>query len=204
MKAKEHIPINAVLFDFDGTLTLPGAIPFSLIKQEIACPENMPILEYIASIQSPIKARQAAAVLNAHELASARRSQPRPDAEDLIAAIAEQGLPMGILTRNTLASVEEAMQNFKRVTTAVFSALLTRENVARHKPHPEGVFMAAKQLGVPPRHILVVGDYIFDIQAGQAAGAKTAFLDDGTTEPPSPPPDFTVRSLAELKPIILQ
>jgi HAD superfamily hydrolase (TIGR01509 family) len=197
-------PIAAVLFDFDGTLTLPGAIPFDLIKRLIRCPDAIPILEYIASLPSPAEARAATAVLEEHELAAARRSRPREGAEDLLLALAARGLPLGILSRNSRASIEEALRHFTRVTLALFAVVLTREDVTRHKPDPEGVLLAAERLGVSPDRLLVVGDYIFDIQAGQAAGARTAFLDDGTAaKVPFPPADFMLPSLTDLAPLLL-
>ena len=41
--------ISAVLFDFDGTLTKPGALNFSQFKKSIGCPVDRPILEFIES-----------------------------------------------------------------------------------------------------------------------------------------------------------
>lgn len=199
-------PIEAVLFDFDGTLTLPGAIPFDHIKRLIHCPPAIPILEYIESLAltSPAKAREAMAILEEHELIAACRSRPRPEAEILLPALAARGLALGILTRNRRASLTEALHHFHNITFDLFAVVLTREDVIRPKPDPEGVLQAASRLSVPPPRLLVVGDYIFDIQAGQAAGALTAFLDDGTaTKSPFPPADFMIQSLTELLPIIL-
>ncbi|MBC2710323.1 MAG: hypothetical protein HGJ94_04790 [Desulfosarcina sp.] len=42
--------IDAVLFDFDGTLTRPGALDFSVIKRAIGCPDGIPVLEFMAGI----------------------------------------------------------------------------------------------------------------------------------------------------------
>ena len=44
--------IRAVLFDFDGTLTLPGSIDFAGIKKAIRCPGDAPILEFIECLPS--------------------------------------------------------------------------------------------------------------------------------------------------------
>ena len=46
--------MKGVLFDFDGTLTKPGAIDFTAIKQTIECPHDMAILEFI-KLQPPKK-----------------------------------------------------------------------------------------------------------------------------------------------------
>jgi hydrogenase expression/formation protein HypE len=38
--------IDGVLFDFDGTLTRPGALDFSVIKRAIGCRADTPVLEF--------------------------------------------------------------------------------------------------------------------------------------------------------------
>ena len=45
--------IDAVLFDFDGTLTAPGALDFKEIKAELGCPLDRPVLEYIEGLATP-------------------------------------------------------------------------------------------------------------------------------------------------------
>ena len=42
--------LKAILFDFDGTLTRPGALDWSLIKSEIECPLDQTVLEFIQSL----------------------------------------------------------------------------------------------------------------------------------------------------------
>ena len=51
--------------------------------------------------------------------------------------------------------------------------------------------------------MLLVGDYVFDVEAGRRAGTRTAFLvSESTTRFPDPPADFTIKALAELKTIL--
>jgi phosphoglycolate phosphatase-like HAD superfamily hydrolase len=50
----------------------------------------------------------------------------------------------------------------------------------------------------------MVGDYLFDIACGRAAGVTTVWLQsDHCTPDADAPPDHTVLSLAELLPIVL-
>lgn len=44
------------------------------------------------------------------------------------------------------------------------------EDVSRHKPDPEGVFLALQRLGAEPEETLFVGDSAADMAAAQAAG----------------------------------
>jgi len=175
--------VKAVLFDFDGTLTQPGAIDFRKVKQSIGCPPDQPILEFIESIRDESRQAEAHAILHAMELEAARQSLPNGGVDDLLQFLKDQGLPVGILTRNSLQSVETALRQFSRLSRDDFDIVITRDDPLQPKPHPEGVLKAAEAFGVPPETLLLVGDFDFDIEAGRRAGALTVLLDDGRHDP---------------------
>jgi pyrophosphatase PpaX len=56
----------------------------------------------------------------------------------------------------------------------VFDAFVTLEDTDKHKPDPEPVLLAMKQLGAVPEETIMVGDSPYDILAGQAANVATA------------------------------
>src|SRR5210317_1565449 len=151
--------IKAVLFDFDGTLTQPGAIDFRAVKQSIGCPPDQPILEFIGSIRDDARQAEAHAILHAMELEAARRSRPNGGVNDLFRFLQERRLPIGILTRNSLASVETALKQFSYLSIDDFDVVITRDDPVRPKPHPDGVLLAAKRFQVDPQTILLVGDF---------------------------------------------
>ncbi len=163
----------------------------------------MPILEFIEALPSAEARAEAHRVLDGFELAAARASVPNDGAEDLVVLLRERGVARGILSRNSRGSIREALRNFRVLSEDSFSVILSRENAGRPKPHPDGVLGAARLLAVAPSEMLVVGDYVFDIAAGKAAGSLTALLTNGRDAPPvEPAPDFTVARLAELAPIL--
>lgn len=195
--------IQAVVFDFDGTLTRPGSLDFGAIRRAVGAPAGRPILEYIAGLRSGRERNRAIRILEQHEREAAEKSRPNPGAEALVAFLKRRKVKLGILTRNSLISVRIALRNFQRVRETDFDSIVTRHDDARIKPHPDGVLLAARKMRVAPAAVLVVGDYVFDIQAGRLAGARTAFLvSPATTLFPDPPADVTVRRLAELTPLI--
>ena len=197
------LPIRAVLFDFDGTLTLPGSIDFAGIKKAIRCPGDVPILEFIAGLPSVADQKRAWRVLEQFENQAARCSRPNDGAEELVRFLKRRHIRRGILTRNRCASVETALKNFAHMRLADFNVIITRDHVQRPKPDPEGVLQVARRLRVPAATLLMVGDYRYDIEAGQRAGAPTAFLESHlTTRCPDPPADFVVRTLSEVSDII--
>jgi hydrogenase expression/formation protein HypE len=191
--------IRAVLFDFDGTLTRPGSIDFAAVKRRLGCPAELPVLEYIAALDSDARRAQAFRTLEEVELDAARRSLPNEGAEEFVRLLSDGGIGRGIISRNGRASIETALRNFSLVESADFGVVLSRENSGRPKPSPDGVLLAAQALGVLPAELLVVGDYLFDIQAGCRAGAKTAFLTNGAPLPDMDArPDHVVDRLLEL------
>jgi HAD superfamily hydrolase (TIGR01549 family) len=48
--------------------------------------------------------------------------------------------------------------------------LAAYHDVARIKPHPEGLLLASQKLGVPPARCIYIGDDANDVQAAKAAG----------------------------------
>ena len=194
--------IKGILFDFDGTLTVPGAINFLEIKASLGCPPEVPILEFIETLDRN-EQQKAYSYLDTHEEEAARISFPAPGSEDVIRELKKKGLPLGIITRNSLNSVLLALKNFEHVTPDDFAIILTRDDGAP-KPDPAGVVIAAQKMGILTKELFLVGDFSLDIMAGHAAGATTVLIVHDTTRiiPPHPEPDYTINHLKELLPII--
>jgi len=195
--------IKAVLFDFDGTLTQPGALNFSLLKETMGCPADIPVLEFIEGLPVPEQREEAFAVVENFEKKAAAVSEPNPGAEDLVGYLRSKGLAVGILTRNSLQSVERSLLNFGNLQRSDFDIIISRDTPVAPKPSPDGIFLAAQELGVDVGQILMIGDYVFDIQSGKDAGCLTAFLDYGTVPGDSHiESDFTVPGLEEIRSIV--
>jgi phosphoglycolate phosphatase-like HAD superfamily hydrolase len=116
----------------------------------------------------------------------------------------QQGILLGIITRNSLQSVQKAFRKFKHVDAQAFDTIISRDD-SLPKPHPDGVHQAAKRMGISLRELLVVGDFRFDVMAGHEAGARTALLTNGRESvmlPGDPEPDYIVTSLEEIPEII--
>ena len=72
------------------------------------------------------------------------------------------------------------------------------DDCACRKPKPGLILSAAARHGVDPNRSFMVGDRWRDIDAGHAAGCRTAWIHRGYRERgPSSPPTVTVHSLAE-------
>jgi len=195
--------IKAVLFDFDGTLTQPGAIDFKAIKASLGCPAGRAILEFIHSLPSGAERRAAMEKLLRFEMAAAAESRPNDGAQEIVTWTKQQLLPVGIITRNSRDSVIRALKNFDKLGVDDFDVIITRDDPLAPKPSGEGIVWAAEQFQATPAQVLMVGDFIFDLQAGRAAGALTALVDPAAApELQSLECDFRLQQLSALRPII--
>lgn len=198
--SKKPFRIKAVLFDFDGTLTRPDALDFPAIKTAIGCPLTTPILEFIDSLETSEEKARAMQTLDRLETEAAGKSRPNDEAEELIAYLKAKNVLLGIISRNSLASIRRALENFSAIAATDFDVIISRDDPVKPKPSGEGVRLAAQRLGVSPSDMLLVGDYIFDVEAGKRAGAPTVLITNGS--PPrfaDPGADFTVADLAEVR-----
>lgn len=196
--------IKGVLFDFDGTLTLPGALDFPAIKREMDCPLNMPILEFLETVPTGQRERLST-ILEAREEEAASNSSPNQGAEECLRGLKQKGLLLGILTRNSLKSVCGALNQFSHIREKDFDVIITRDD-SLPKPDPDGVLKAAKKMGLAPEELMVVGDFRFDIMAGKAAGAYTVLLTNGgksVMAPGDPEPDWIIDNLSKLIEILV-
>ena len=64
----------------------------------------------------------------------------------------------------------------------------------------DGNRLFQETLGIEPENMFMVGDYIYDMQTGKAAGAKTAFIKDKYDPPPEA--DYVLEKLGDLIPLI--
>jgi len=191
--------IKGVLFDFDGTLTLPGALDFPAIKREMNCPTDIPILEWLETVPEERKP-PLMKILESAEEKAAEESLPNVGAEECLLSLRDKGLLLGIITRNSLLSVRAALERFEMVRLPDFSTVITRDD-SLPKPHPDGVHKACERMGLTASELMVVGDFRFDVMAGKAAGCCTVLLTNGRPSvmaPGDPEPDFTVTRLEEI------
>ena len=195
--------IKAVLFDFDGTLTKPDSLDLSILKETVGCPKDSYLLEYIQSLPDARKQKLAYEALDEYEMRSAAEAEPNPGAEDLVHYLKSRQLPIGIITRNSRRSVQRALRNFEKTDMEDFDLVISRDEPIKPKPSGDGILLAAERFAVAVDELLIVGDYLLDIQAGQAAGAITALVKN----PKLPVPEniechFRVASISDIDLIV--
>jgi HAD superfamily hydrolase (TIGR01509 family) len=183
------------IFDLDGTLTV-DLHDFEAIQRELGLKEDARLLEHLASLP-PDEAAPLRRKLEAWELDVAQRSEARPHARELVLALRGRGASVAILTRNSRHHATVTLES------AGLSDLFPRELVITRddgpaKPDPYGILHLMERVAASPTRSLIVGDYLFDLEAGRRAGVATVHLDPTGAHRWPDHADVMVRCLSEL------
>jgi HAD superfamily hydrolase (TIGR01509 family) len=183
-------PLHAIAFDLDSTLTRPY-LDFTRLRRQLNMPEG-DILRWVATLP-PEEHRQALRMIDTFEQDGVENVEWNDGAQETLATVRAMGLPTAIVTRNSRASLLAVCQRLD-ITVDV---LVARED-APPKPDPACLHHTARQLNVSIEHLVIVGDYRHDTDAGRAAGARTVLLTNG--RPPSweVEADLVIHRLSEL------
>ncbi|MCX7700385.1 MAG: HAD family hydrolase [Gemmataceae bacterium] len=170
------MPIRGVIFDMDGTL-VSQELDFEAIRRDIGLPAGTPLLEAMAKMP-PEQRAWAQAILDRHEQQAAEKARVFDGIPEFLHWLDRRQIRRGLLTRNSRRSVETVL---KRVGLW-FDPIVARED-GPPKPNPDGIWTICRAWGFPPAEVLMIGDYIFDIDAGRRAGTKTALVTHGRDWP---------------------
>lgn len=187
------------VFDLDGTLTV-AVHDFAMIRAELGVPDGADILGFLASLPGQ-EAQLLHERLQRIELELARVTVAARGARELLQRLRDTGACLGILTRNTR---ENALRTLDLIGLGGYfetGHILGREQ-ALPKPDPDGILRLAECWGTPSVDTVMVGDYLYDLQAGRRAGALTVHVDAGSSFCWPEFTDLPVDSLEELVPWI--
>ncbi|KAM6544821.1 hypothetical protein CsatB_025557 [Cannabis sativa] len=201
--------LRGVVFDMDGTLTVP-VIDFPAMYQAVLgqeeylriraeSPSGIDILHQIEN-WSPEKQQKAYQTIADFERQGLDRLQIMPGAAELCGYLDSKRIRRGLITRNVMTAVDLFHQRFG----ITFSPALSRE-FRPYKPDPAPLLHICSVWDVQPDEVIMVGDSLKDdVRCGKEAGAFTCLLDEtGRYDSPEyanvdHKPDFKVSSLVEI------
>jgi HAD superfamily hydrolase (TIGR01509 family) len=183
------------IFDLDGTLTV-AMHDFDAIRTALDLPTGRPILEALAELPAADAARRAER-LEAIELELALAARPAKGADRLLEALSRAGADLGIATRNSRANALATLRAAGLDRFFAEPCVLGRDEAAP-KPRPDALHRLIDGWRGAAGAAVMVGDYLFDLQAGREAGAATVYVDPAGLFPFADFADVSVCGLDEL------
>uniref|UniRef100_A0A7S2XQY9 Phosphoglycolate phosphatase n=1 Tax=Attheya septentrionalis TaxID=420275 RepID=A0A7S2XQY9_9STRA len=172
--------LRGVVFDMDGTLTVPN-LGFEEMYRRCGVPLDQDILQAVQEMDEADAAR-AHRVIEEMEHEGRQTLQLMPGAAELGQWLTHHQLPMALVTRNTNRTVE-AFCSQLWPPHMPFSLTISRDGGHTAKPDPAALHHIAKHwsIDLPTKSLLMVGDSPSnDVVFGKAAGVSTVLLNTGS------------------------
>jgi len=192
-------PVQAVLFDMDGLLIDTEAVYIEAYRAAaVTFDVEMPLALCHSMVGIPT--RECDGLIQDHygpgfdverfqlcfrehaERRLAAEVPVKPGAPELLAYLSRCGLPLAIATSSRATTVDRHLG--RAGLRHHFTAVATRYDVERAKPHPDVYLEAARRLGVSPRRCVAFEDSNVGLAAAHAAGTMAIMVPDivGPTE----------------------
>jgi len=162
------------LFDMDGTLT-HAIHDFDAIRSELNLPPGKPILESITNLPGA-DAAEVSQRLDEMEYEIAARATAHPYSESLLSGLRASGCNIGIVTRNGHGIAKATLKACNLGAFFTDGTIVSRDCCAP-KPHPAGIKLLLDRWQAQSSDAVMVGDYLYDLEAGKRAGVSTVHLD---------------------------
>jgi len=177
------VPVEAVIFDMDGTLldssaTVPAA--YAAAIEELCgrrCTDDEIIAAYAAGpasalitqfIGRPASDADVECWLR-HLEARLPRTSIYEGVGDAVLALRGAGYRLAVFTGALRRAAE--MQLRHADLADVFDVVVGSDEIGAVKPAPDGIYLACDRLGVRPADVAYVGDALNDLRCARAAGA---------------------------------
>jgi len=107
----------------------------------------------------------------------------RPGARELLEALREAGVPSALVTMSWRSLADAVVGALPQ---GAFAAVVTGDEVAHGKPHPEPYRTAARLLGVSPQDCVAIEDSPTGVRSAVAAGVPTVAVPHVVAVPDTP------------------
>lgn len=196
------MPIKAVIFDLDGTITsfnldykearaevrgylLKMGVPASVIGVNENIFEMLKKTELFmrnsGKTESVIEGirKEALGIAEKYELEAASSTNLLPGTIDTLKNLRTSNLKMALCTLNSQKTTNYILNRFK--LTEYFDVTVPRETTNSVKPHPEHLEIALKSLGIPTDETVVIGDSASDMKVAKELNILAIGLTTGVS-----------------------
>ena len=164
--------IKGLVFDMDGTLTVP-CIDFMAMRRRAGLPTEGDILELVNRLDEERRAEALSAIAEVEQEAL-DNLKLMPGLVSLVKKLDEMKLPRALVTRNVERSVEFFHNHLdEHHKLPPFHPAISRETPnLRFKPHPDALHHIAAHWCCKPSELMMIGDSIRDdVVSGNRAGS---------------------------------
>lgn len=182
------------IFDLDGTLTV-ARHDFTALRAQLGLSAHADILSVFDSA-TPDRTKALKEQISDWEWAQVPGTHAAAGARELLEHLSRTHCNLAILTRNLRSIAFATLDEIGCRSFFKDQHVLGRED-APAKPSPKGIERCLDLMDTRLPAIMV-GDYIYDVQAGRSAGCKTILKSEDLQPEWSPYVDLHVHSLAEL------
>jgi HAD superfamily hydrolase (TIGR01509 family) len=161
---------RAFILDWDGVLA-ETRLDFVPLRQKYFGGEIVPLVEAAKQLSEPLRS-EILAEIRRIEMEGAERATAVEGAKGLIEWLIANGKPWAVVSRNCRDSMTLAAEKCGIVLPPV---TLSREDPYA-KPDPRALALAAERLRVSLADCIMVGDFIYDIQAAHNAGIPSVLV----------------------------
>jgi pyrophosphatase PpaX len=133
-----------------------------------------------------------------------RLIRPYDGVNETLLALRARGLRLGVVTSKALRGTELSLAACG-LEPDWFEVVVTSDEPVPHKPDPAPLNLALERLGEGPESAAYVGDSVWDIRAGRAAGMRTAAALWGPFSPielAAEKPDLMLEEIGQLLDIL--
>jgi HAD superfamily hydrolase (TIGR01509 family) len=194
------MPIEAVIFDLDGTLIafnldykalrgevrenlLRAGVPASVLKVNESVFEMLQKAEVYfrnngKTEQAFNKIRSSSlAIAEKYEMEAAKTTNLQPGTLEILKEFKNMELKIGLCTTSSESASNYILQRFKIVE--FFQVVISRDKVKRVKPDTEQFELALKTLCAKPKNAVIIGDSTADMQSAKELEAIAVGIPTG-------------------------
>jgi pyrophosphatase PpaX len=204
-----------VLFDLDGTLidtnklimdsfkhTYKKHLDIEVEEQEILQYFGEPLMTTLARYDKDHVQQLFKTYIDYNETMHDGSVKLFENIRECLEALREEGCSLAVVTSKRSVMAHRGLRLFDILK--YFDVVVTVDDTANHKPHPEPILKALEKLGAKPEEALMIGDSVFDILCAHHAGIKGAYVGWGTAlaHQQAEKPDYMVQNAMEIVEIV--